>query len=216
MKIGVFDSGRGGELIAAGVRPLLPDTYEYIVVNDRDNVPYGSRSDHEIVSLTKKAIAPLLSEPCDIIAIACNTATMAGINALRAEYPDILFVGTEPMIKPAASVTRTRKIAVLGTPLTIKSSRYQHLKHAYADDIEIAEPDTSSWAARIEGGASNEIDFSELRMLSQNGYDTVVLACTHYIALKDRLIAELPGMTILEPTAAIARQIERLSLSLAP
>ena len=210
MKIGIFDSGRGGELIADGVQKLLP-MHEYLVVNDRENVPYGSRSDAESISLTDAAIRPLLDGGCPIIIIACNTATMAGIETLRSRHPDIKFVGTEPMIKPAALESTTKKIIVLGTPLTMKSVRYAELKAVFARELQVVEPDTTSWAARIESGDAKSILFDELEALVRDGYDTIVLACTHYLALNERLQTELPNTLVLEPTKAIARQVERLA-----
>jgi glutamate racemase len=213
MKIGIFDSGRGGELIAEGVQKLLP-MHEYFVVNDREHVPYGSRSDAEIITLTDAAIRPLLDSGCPIIVVACNTATMAGIETLRSQHPDKKFVGTEPMIKPAALESTTKKIIVLGTPLTMKSARYADLKAMFAREVQVTEPDTTSWAARIESGDAESISFDELEALVRDGYDTIVLACTHYLALKKRLQTELPNTLVLEPTEAIARQVERLAQNL--
>lgn len=209
MKIGVFDSGRGGELIADGLRKLLPD-HEFIVVNDHEHVPYGSRQDAEIIALTDAAIQPLLKAGCLIIVIACNTATMAGINTLRARYPSIHFVGTEPMIKPAAISSATRHATVLATPLTLKSDRYQHLINEFASQMTIDQPDATGWAAAIENHTPDTIAFDEVAKSVSSGSDTIILACTHYIALKQRLESLFPGTTVLEPTEAIARQITRL------
>lgn len=211
MKIGIFDSGRGGELIASGIKPLLPPTYEYMVVNDREHVPYGSRTNTEIIELAYHALAPLIDAQCDIIVIACNTATMAGIETLRTRHPGILFVGTEPMIKPADTMSISGRIIVLGTPLTVQSHRYRLLKQKYASGITVSEPDTSSWAAKIEYGESDTIDFSEISRLVAHGSDVIVLACTHYLALKNRFRSVFPDVQVLEPTNAIARQILRLT-----
>ena len=209
MKVGVFDSGKGGECIADGLRKLLQE-HEYMVVNDREHVPYGSRSDKEVVVLTDAAIQPLLATGCEIIVIACNTATMAAIGTLRATYPTIKFVGIEPMVKPAALVSKTGRIAVLATPLTLQSRRYRQLVETHANGTIISEPNTAGWAAAIEYGQADEIALDELDELIANGCDTVVLACTHYLALQARMVETFPGVTILEPTEAIARQIAAL------
>lgn len=208
MHIGVFDSGRGGELIAEGLARLLPD-YEFIAVNDREHVPYGSRTNEEILALTSAAIEPLLST-CPIIVIACNTATMAAINDLRTRFPGTLFIGTEPMIKPAGELSVSRRITVLATPLTLQSLRYRNLVSQFADGLTIDEPSAHHWAKAIEDGKTDSISFAEVAESITNGSDTVILACTHYLALKDRLGAEFPSVNVLEPTDAIARQIERL------
>lgn len=210
MKIGIFDSGRGGELIAEGLRTLLPG-HDYIVVNDRQHVPYGSRTDIEVAKLTEAAIQPLLLAACPIIVIACNTATMAAIETLREAHPNTRFVGIEPMVKPASITSQTRHITVLATPLTLQSKRYQGLIAAYAHDMQIDQPTAAGWAAAIEEDNGLSINFGELARSVKNGSDTIVLACTHYIALKDRIIREFPSANVLEPTEAIARRVTALS-----
>lgn len=214
MKIGVFDSGRGGEFIAEGLQKLLPE-HEFIVVNDREHVPYGSREDSEIIELTTKAIQPLLEAQCPIIVIACNTATMAAIAALRTQFPAVKFVGIEPMVKPAAAISHTHHATVLATPLTLKSDRYQHLIREYGSELIIDQPNAAGWAAAIERGEADTISFDEVVSSIANGSDTLILACTHYITLRKRLHTRFPGINILEPTAAIARQVTRLALELA-
>lgn len=214
MKIGVFDSGRGGEFIAEGLQKLLPE-HEFIVVNDREHVPYGSRDDSEIIELTTKAIQPLLEVHCPIIIIACNTATMAAITTLREQFPKVKFVGIEPMVKPAAAISQTHHATVLATPLTLKSERYQHLLHEYAGKLVIDQPNAVGWAAAIEHGEAEAISFDEVAESVASGSDTLILACTHYITLKNHLQARFPGVTILEPTEAIARQVTRLALEAA-
>jgi len=214
MKIGVFDSGRGGEFIAEGLRKLLPE-HEFIVVNDREHVPYGSREDSEIITLTTKAIQPLLEARCPIIVIACNTATMAAITSLRAQFPETKFVGIEPMLKPAAAISTTHHATVLATPLTLKSDRYQHLLREYASELIIDQPNATGWAAAVENGEADTISFDEVAESVASGSDTLILACTHYITLKNRLQARFPDVNILEPTEAIARQVMRLALEVA-
>lgn len=208
MRIGVFDSGRGGELIAAGLKTLLPE-HEFIVINDRENVPYGSRPNEEIISLTEAAIAPLLAT-CPIIVIACNTATMAAISSLRARYPTTLFVGTEPMIKPASKTSEHQHVTVLATPLTLMSDRYQLLKQDHGGGLRIDEPDTHHWAKSIEEGRTEHIDLDGVAASIEDGSDTVILACTHYLALGPRLKTTFPEIEVLEPTEAIAQQVQRL------
>ena len=208
MNIGVFDSGRGGEFIANGLRKLLPDD-TFIVVNDHEHVPYGSRQPNEITRLTTAAIQPLITADCQIIVIACNTATMVAIQHLRRQFPHIAFVGTDPMVKPAAGLSAARHITVLATPRTLASSRYRQLVDTHTASIIIDTPDTSSWAASIESGDLAVPTQGVAQSIAQ-GSDTIVLACTHYITLKQQLQQQFPTTTILEPTKAIAAQIKRL------
>ena len=211
MRIGIFDSGIGGEAIATALNKLFPSV-QIVSVNDREHVPYGNRQPEEIIQLTKNAIKPLLDIKCDAIIIACNTATTIAISTLRLEYPDVNFIGIEPMIKPAAKITKTKCIAVCATPQTLQSDRYNHLKRIWAPDIEIIEPDCSDWAEMIEHDKSDQIDVnSVVKSLLNRGVDVIVLGCTHYHWIKQRIVdAAGLNITILEPTDAIAARIKKL------
>ena len=208
MKIGVFDSGRGGVAVASKLRTLLPDA-EIVSIDDNEHVPYGGRSAKEIFTLTNTALQPLLDGTFDTIVIACNTATTNAIEQLRSTYPSQHFVGLEPMVKPAAEVTKTGNIAVLATPATLASSQYAQLKATYANDVTVIEPDCSSWAALIEKDQIGSIPLEEtIALLKNQAVDVIVLACTHYHWLEDA-IKKLSGesITVLEPTDAIRNRI---------
>lgn len=213
MKIGVFDSGRGGEFIAEGLRALLPE-HEFMVVNDHTHVPYGARPTDEIVQLTIAAVQPLIDAHCPVIVIACNTATMVAISHLRARFPAVQFVGTDPMIKPAAQGSVARHITVLATPRTLTSERYLQLTTMYGKKVIIDQPNTADWATIIENSRTQTLDFTDIATSINNGSDTIVLACTHYITLKSHFQQLFPAVQILEPTEAIARQITRVSQNL--
>lgn len=211
IKIGVFDSGMGGLAVAEKLQQLFPDA-RVISINDHSNVPYGSKSAEEIISLTKKAIQPLLSESCDAVVIACNTATTVAISSLRSAYPATHFVGIEPMVKPAASMTKTKKIAVLATPRTLASERYQKLKQDFAQGVTVIEPDCTDWATLIENGQIEKIPLHEtVNTLLEQDVDVIVLGCTHYHWLKST-IEDIVGQkaAVLEPSDAIGARIESL------
>jgi len=211
MKIGVFDSGVGGQAVAKRLEELLPDA-EIICVNDHEHVPYGSRTAADIILLTDAAIQPLIAAACDAIVIACNTATTVAITHLRATYPKMHFVGIEPMVKTAAGRTTSGTIAVLATPATLASASYDALKTTWAKDVRVIEPDTASWAALIEEGKSDAVKIEDmvLRLIDQKA-DVIVLACTHYHWLNDRAeIAAGERAIILEPSDAIGNRIRIL------
>ncbi|HET8689815.1 MAG TPA: aspartate/glutamate racemase family protein [Candidatus Saccharimonadales bacterium] len=210
MTIGVFDSGLGGQMVAERLKPLLPN-HDFNVINDQANLPYGDKSAAEIIRLTEAAIQPLL-ETCPIIVLACNTATAAAIDYLRRKYPQNKFVGFEPMIKPAAALTVSGRVVILATAATRHSDRYQKLLGAYGENIELVEPDTTDWARLIEIGRADDINLSATQAAAESGADVVALACTHYLALEDRLRHLLPDVEIVEPTAAVATQIKRLAV----
>jgi len=211
MKLGVFDSGIGGKAVAESLAKDFPEA-EIMYVQDAAHVPYGGRETEEIITLTEAAIQPLIEGGCDCIVLACNTATAAAIEYLRQTYPEQKFIGLEPMIKPAALATKSRVIAVCATPYTLSSERYQNLKSRFAQGMEIVEPDCSDWARMIE---HNEVDNAEIeRVVNESlrqGADVIVLACTHYYWIKDKIKA-LAGSKalVLEPSEAISRRVEAL------
>ncbi len=208
MKLGIFDSGIGGKAVAASLATFFPEA-TITVVNDRENVPYGSKTRERIIALTDAAIQPLLADRCDVIIIACNSATMAAIETLRERYPNQSFIGLEPMVKPAAQMTKTDTIAVCATPATLSSKRYKWLVDTYARGIKVIEPDCSMWARMIEDGAVDRdtIATAVKECVDQNA-DVIVLGCTHYHWIKG-MVEELAGdqVTVLEPSDAIARRV---------
>lgn len=211
MKLGVFDSGIGGEAVAASLRLSFPWA-QIQTVNDRENVPYGSKTTEQVIKLTEAAIQPLLDSDCDVIILACNTASAAALESLRERYPNQSFIGLEPMVKPAARLTKTGVIAVCATPSTLASSRYAWLVETYAKNTTILQPDCSRWAYMIE---NNQIDKTQIEAVVKNvlsqGADTIVLGCTHYHWIKD-LISEIAGVevNILEPSQAIANRVRAI------
>lgn len=211
MHIGIFDSGIGGEAIANTVRSHFPDA-RITIVNDRDNVPYGNKPSYQVKQLTESAIQPLLHAQCDVIVIACNTATAVAIDHLRTTYPHQHFIGLEPMLKPASKLTKTGIITVCATPVTLASTNYNDLKRRYASDITVIEPNCSEWARLIENNTINREEIERVVNESKKaGADVMVLGCTHYHWIKEA-IQELAGSstTILEPSEAVARRIAYL------
>ena len=208
MKIGVFDSGIGGQAVAKRLKELLPDA-DIICIDDHQHVPYGSRPAEEIIQLANVAMKPLIDAECDAIVIACNTVTTVAIEHLRGAYPDMNFVGLEPMVKPAAAQTKSGKIAVLATPATLASPSYDSLKKTWAEGVTIFEPDTTRWAAFIEAGKADEVPIEDtiFHLVAQH-VDVIVLACTHYHWLKERAeTAAGVRAIVLEPSDAIGNRI---------
>lgn len=217
VRIGVFDSGIGGEAVAARLRELIPNAV-VITANDRSHVPYGSRSEAEVHRLTSLAIRPLLAASCDVIVLACNTATAAAVEHLRRDHPSTPFVGLEPMVKPASALTRTGGVVVCATPATLASPRYQRLKSRWASTVNVIEPDCSDWAAAVERDEADSVDLEPLQQhIHRESADVVVLACTHYHWLKARIQQVAgPTVTVLEPSDAVAAQVRRITEAAEP
>lgn len=123
MKIGVFDSGKGGLTVITEIKKLLPNE-EYKFIPDFLNCPYGDKSTKELREITSEITERLINWGAEIIVIACNTATVKCIDYLREKYPEVEFVGTEPAVKVAAE-TNAKNIMVLATPGTIRSERLE-------------------------------------------------------------------------------------------
>ncbi len=194
--------------MAGKLAELLPE-HDYVAIADRQHAPYGERSYADIERLTHAAIQPLLA--CDIVVLACNTATAAAIDSLRTTYPDTTFVGFEPMIKPAAARSTTRHITLLATHATSHAPRTRDLINRYGADLLIDTPNTTGWATAIDRDHIEAVEFDEVARSVADGSDTIIIGCTHYIALIPRLAAQFPEVMILEPTDAIAQRISQLA-----
>lgn len=211
MKLGIFDSGIGGEAVARSLRQAFP-TAELLLVNDKAHLPYGNRTPEDIIQLTDTAIQPLLNAKCDVIVLACNSATAAAIETLRDRYQAQPFIGLEPMIKPACAQTTSGVIAVCATPATLGSDRYVRLKERYAGDIQVLEPDCSSWARMIEDNELNESHIEQtIETACVSGADVIVLACTHYHWIREVIEKTAASRaTVIDPSDAIVRQVTAL------
>jgi glutamate racemase len=212
MRIGVFDSGIGGKAIAQSIKHEFSDA-EIEYVDDATHLPYGNREGDEIIFLTDAAIQPLLKCKCDVIVLACNTATAAAIETLRKRYPDQYFIGLEPMVKTASSMSITKTIAICATPFTLASNRYQNLKNKYAVGVTVFEPDCSEWASMIE---EDNINYNKIARIVESvcddGADIIVLACTHYHWIKKEIQSLAKNeATVIDPSDAIIRRIRQIT-----
>ncbi len=210
MKIGVFDSGIGGQSVALAIEETLPELV-VIRASDSEHVPYGNKSIEEIYGYVLPILNSLVEQDCRVIVIACNTVTTTLINRLR-EHFDIPLIGIEPMIKPAAEQTDSDIIAVCATPATLSSARYQWLKKTYASGVKVLEPDCSNWPSMIE---SNQIDRQHVEKLINNvclrGADVIVLGCTHYHWIEDIIRQATVGRAkVLQPERSIVERLKTI------
>lgn len=211
MKLGVFDSGIGGEAIAAALKQTFPDATIH-TANDRTHLPYGDKTPRQVRAFTEAAVRPFLDGTYDCIVLACNTATALAIEYLRAAYPQQKFIGIEPMIKPVAAATTSGIIAVCATPATLASQRYGELVQKYGSQLHILQPDCRQWAYWIENNQINRDHIAAtIDDVCANGADVIVLGCTHYHWIK-ALITEIASgrATVLEPSEAIGQRIQNL------
>ncbi|MDB5164411.1 MAG: putative Glutamate racemase [Candidatus Saccharibacteria bacterium] len=215
MKIGVFDSGAGGLSVSRAIERALPE-HEVIFRNDAKHVPYGTRSPDEVLGFVLPILQSLVDDGCVVIVIACNTVSTTLIKELRERFT-VPLVAVEPMVKPAAQLTKSGVIAVCATPATLASKRYAWLKQAYATDITILEPDCSDWSQLIEDRQIDEQKIADtLRDVLVANADVIVLGCTHYHWIEDEIITVARGRaTVLHPEQPVIRQLKRVLAQLA-
>jgi glutamate racemase len=208
--IGVFDSGIGGLSIANAIQSELPTT-NVIFKNDSANVPYGTKSNDELLSLCLPLLKDL-AEKSDILVIACNTLSTNLLPEIQAAV-DIPVIGVEPMLQKAQKYSITKTICVCATPRTLSSKRYAQLKQDFAKEMTIIEPDCSNWSKMIE---TYEIDQKSIQKIIKNACknhaDVIVLGCTHYhwIAKEINKIATKYGAIIISPEDEIAERVRTL------
>jgi glutamate racemase len=211
MKIGVFDSGIGGKSVADAIQAAFP-THEIIFSEDKENVPYGTKSPNELHKLVAPILNRMVNEGCDIIVVACNTVTTNIISRIRREL-SVPVIGIEPMIKPASRQTKSGIIAVCATEATLRSDRYQYLIREYAGHLTVIEPDCTTWAYMIEHDQTDDLYIQEqINEVCKRGADVIVLGCTHYHWIEQQLkqIADQYGATVIQPEEAVISRVRQV------
>lgn len=210
MKIGVFDSGVGGLSVAKAIQRALPE-HDVVLKEDREHLPYGTKSPEQLYTYVVPVLEALVQEGCGVIVVACNTVSTTIIDRLR-DAVSVPLIAMEPMVKPAAQLSATGVVAVCATPTTLKSRRYKELKHLYAKDVKVIEPDCSAWAMMVE---TNQLDREaiarEISGAIAHGADVIVLGCTHYHWIEDDIKALADGQaTVIQPEPAVIAQLKRV------
>lgn len=211
--IAVYDSGVGGLTVMREIASLL-GSENIIYFSDSANCPYGGKSNKQIVGLARRVVEQLLGYDVKIIVVACNTATTNAIAELRAEFPFIPFVGTEPAVKPAVENTVSGVVGVLATRSTIRSHVLEDLRERYGDDKRVIAVAGEGLVELVE---ENKEDGEECKTLLSSylipliceGIDYLVLGCTHYPFLETSIkeLTSAYGITIVNPAPSVARRV---------
>ncbi len=218
-RILVFDSGLGGLTVFRAIRQLLPGA-DYLYLADDARFPYGALGPEELISGVLDVIGDATRDfAADCIVIACNTASTLVLPALRAAY-SIPIVGTVPAIKPAAAATRSGLISVLATPGTVSRDYTAELIRDFAQGVKVTLVGSKALAGLAERALRGEmVSDDAIRAeiapcfveCEGRRTDTVVLACTHYPLLLDRLRALAPWtVEWIDPAPAIARRVKQV------
>jgi glutamate racemase len=213
--IGVFDSGVGGLSVLRVAQLELPQEH-FIYFADSGYAPYGDKSDPYVSERSERIGAWLIEQGVKAIVVACNTATAVAVQTLRAKF-SLPIVGVEPGLKPAASTTKSGKVAVLATARTLASARYATLLarvNSQAPNTNFIGRVGEGWVEAVERG---DFETSQTRIivaktiapLVAEGCDTLVLGCTHYPFLSAAIQSAAPQATIIDTAPAIARELKR-------
>jgi glutamate racemase len=214
-KILMFDSGLGGLTVFREVLAVRPQA-DYVYVADDAAFPYGAIEEQALVARLVDLMGELIEthEP-DLIVIACNTASTIVLSSLRKKFT-VPFVGTVPAIKPACAASITKRVSVLGTEGTVAREYTRALIRDYAGDCKVTLVGSKTLAGLAEESMAG-VDVSDDAIRTEIAptfiddgarTDTVVLACTHYPLLLDRLRKLSPWpVNFVDPAPAIARRV---------
>jgi len=210
-----FDSGLGGLTVYREIAAVRPSA-DFLYVADDEGFPYGGMEERALVSRVVDLIGRLIAaHRPDLVVIACNTASTIALPELRRQF-QVPFVGTVPAIKPACAASATKRVSVLGTEATVAREYTRALIRDYAQDCRVTLVGAKKLAAYAEAeltgrpatDAAVEQEIAPCFVDDGGRTDTVVLACTHYPLLIERLRALAPWpVDFLDPAPAIARRV---------
>ncbi len=188
--IGFFDSGVGGISVLKRAVEIMPEE-NYIYFGDSLNAPYGTKTKEQVFELTESAIKRLVEKNVKAIVVACNTATSIAVDELR-KTTNVPIISMEPAIKPASEKTKG-KVLLLATNVTLSSDRVNKLIEKYDKENRVIKLPCPELAKKIEEVVfkNNNIDdyiFEILAPYKEENVTAVVLGCTHYPFVKDKII----------------------------
>lgn len=209
--IGIFDSGYGGLTILSEIRRALPD-YDYIYLGDNARAPYGTRSFDIVYRFTLEAVENLFARGCPLVILACNTASAKALRTIQqSNLPEIdpsrrVLGVIRPTVETIGDITRSGKIGIFGTPGTVKSGSYEMEIAKLYPDFKTVTHACPMWVPLIENGeaASPGADYfvkQEIdRLLEKEPeIDTIILGCTHYPILIDKIKKYVPDGIAVVP-----------------
>jgi glutamate racemase len=203
--IGIFDSGIGGLTVFKSIAAQLPQ-YDYIYLGDNSRAPYGNRSFNTIHQYTWECVQWLFKQGCPLIILACNTASAKALRTIQQKDMQ----GLDPakrvlgVIRPTAEVigdySQTKEIGVLGTTGTVQSQSYLLEIQKFFPDLKVYQQACPLWVPLVESGEYEKPgsdyfiqEYLDQIMAQSANIDTLLLACTHYPLLQDKIKAYLPA-----------------------
>jgi glutamate racemase len=202
MKIGIFDSGLGGLAMLHAVHDKLPQ-YDYIFYGDTAHVPYGDKTMHEIQFLTEKGVAFLISQGCELIILACNTASATVLKSIQDKYQlkntSLRILG---IIVPTTEILAGYdQISIIATQATVDTKSFDKAFERYGWHGTITYQSTPKLVPLIEQGLENEalevFEQEYLPTILEKNTEALILGCTHYMLLKNQIRSVLPEQIAL-------------------
>lgn len=208
LPIGVFDSGMGGLTVLRELKKSLVNE-SFLYLGDTARLPYGTKSQETVVRYAMQMAELLIAKGIKLLVIACNTATMAALDALKKHYPNLPIIGViEPGANAAIKAAQTKKnILVLATEATIRSNIYSNFIAVHEPDISVNGLACGLFVALVEEGFVNDevahvVVNKYLSNLDVTEFDSVLLGCTHFPVLKP-IIQKYMGATVTIVDSAI-------------
>ena len=219
--IGVFDSGYGGLTILRDLRKTLPE-YDYLYLGDNARAPYGSRSFEVIYRYTLEAVKELFGRGCPLVILACNTASAKALRTIQQKDlpgidPTRRVLGViRPTVEILDKVSKSGHVGILGTPGTVASESYVIETAKLFPEMKVAQQDCPLWVPIVENSEAEGVGadyfvkkYIDMLMSKDSDVDTLVLACTHYPLLIDKIRKYAPeGMKILEQGHLVAESLK--------
>jgi glutamate racemase len=219
--IGVFDSGYGGLTVLKELTRLLPQ-YDYLYLGDNARAPYGSRSFETVYQYTLECIKWLFAQNCSLVIVACNTASAKALRTIQQHDLPLLDNGKRVLgvIRPTAEVIGNysphKSIGVMGTQGTVQSESYLIEIKKFFPDVKIYQQACPMWVPLIE---NNEYDnagadyfikkYIDQLLAQSSGIDTILLACTHYPLLINKIQQFLPaGIKVISQGEIVANALQ--------
>ena len=220
--IGVFDSGYGGLTILKELKHTLPQ-YDYIYLGDNARAPYGPRSYETVYQYTLEAVNWFFNQGCSLVILACNTASAKALRTIQQKdlpnmAPDKRVLGViRPTTEILGNFSNTHQVGILGTLGTIQSDSYPIELAKFFPDLKVFQQACPLWVPLIENGEQDKpgADYFVKSYLDQlfsqsADIDTLLLACTHYPLLADKIRAYMPkGVNIVTQGAIVAKSLAK-------
>lgn len=211
-KVGIFDSGRGGEYVALEMAQRFKNL-KILSLNDPKNIPYGAKTPDQMFKCISPFMQRFEDEQVDAIVIACNTCYI-NLEAKLKQLTGIPIIGYLPALEEAASKSQTKAIMTCATAGTLKSDYWQELKRKYVSNFNLIDVDCTHWVSLVEQSKVDESQFQAvINQAVNNKVDSLILGCTHYHWLKKDLQALIPqdyNLEFYEPSLTVFSQLDKL------